>query len=210
MSTSEATRPGPTATAASTICTDPNEYGLSNTQYGLMFLPQVATAITASPLGARAGRRFGTMVTVGRVLFAAIDRRLSVRTTYRLLPFLLAATFAVIALLPDGSTAAGIVAFGVAGLGCSALLPLTIGFGTKELARSAAMLAGGVIAAYQLGYGLAAVGVGPLLDHGVSLATIYGIAAAVAVGLGAVSLGVTRALRTEGATTDAAAMERPG
>ena len=44
----------------------------------------------------------------------------------------------LIALLPDGSTAAGVVAFGVAGLGCSALLPLTIGFGEKELAALAA------------------------------------------------------------------------
>ena len=46
--------------AASTIFTDPDEYGLSNTQYGLLFVPQVVTAIAASLLGARAGRRFGT------------------------------------------------------------------------------------------------------------------------------------------------------
>jgi MFS family permease len=46
--------------AASTIFTSPDEYGLSNTQYGVLFLPQVATAITASLLGARFGRRFGT------------------------------------------------------------------------------------------------------------------------------------------------------
>src|SRR5215470_9850552 len=31
--------------AASTIFTDPSQYGLSNTQYGTMFLPQVMTAI---------------------------------------------------------------------------------------------------------------------------------------------------------------------
>jgi len=34
--------------AASTIFTNPSQYGLSNTQYGTMFLPQVVTAITAS------------------------------------------------------------------------------------------------------------------------------------------------------------------
>ena len=33
--------------AASTVFTDPGEYDLSNTQYGILFLPQVATAITA-------------------------------------------------------------------------------------------------------------------------------------------------------------------
>ena len=38
--------------AASTIFTDPDEYDLSNTQYGVLFLPQVATAITASLLAA--------------------------------------------------------------------------------------------------------------------------------------------------------------
>jgi hypothetical protein len=31
--------------AASTIFTDPDEYDLSSSQYGAMFLPQVATAI---------------------------------------------------------------------------------------------------------------------------------------------------------------------
>jgi MFS family permease len=46
--------------AASTIFTDPDEYDLSNTQYGVFFLPQVATAITASLLGAVLARRLGT------------------------------------------------------------------------------------------------------------------------------------------------------
>ena len=46
--------------AASTIFTDPDEYGLSSSQYGLLFVPQVVTAIAASLLGASLGRRFGT------------------------------------------------------------------------------------------------------------------------------------------------------
>jgi fucose permease len=136
---------------------------------------------------------FWAMVTVGRVLFAAIDRWLALRVTYRVLPFLLAATFAVIALLPDGSTTAGILAFGIAGLGCSALLPLTIGFGQDELTRFAAGVAGGVIAFYQVGYGIAAFGVGPLLDGGVSLGTVYAGSAVIAVVMGIASFGVTRA-----------------
>jgi len=44
--------------AASTIFTNPSQYGLSNTQYGTMFLPQVVTAITASLLGGK--RRSGS------------------------------------------------------------------------------------------------------------------------------------------------------
>ena len=46
--------------AASTIFTDADQYDLSNTQYGVLFLPQVATAVSASLLGALLGRRFGT------------------------------------------------------------------------------------------------------------------------------------------------------
>ena len=45
--------------AASTIFTDTSEYGLSSTQYGTMFLPQVALAIATSlgqPGGLVAGR----------------------------------------------------------------------------------------------------------------------------------------------------------
>src|SRR6516164_7281504 len=43
--------------AASTIFTEKSEYGLSSSQYGNMFLPQVALAITASLLGAGLARR---------------------------------------------------------------------------------------------------------------------------------------------------------
>src|SRR5450755_2321507 len=46
--------------AASTIFTSPSQYGLSNTQYGTMFLPQVITAITGSLLAGRLAQRFGT------------------------------------------------------------------------------------------------------------------------------------------------------
>ena len=143
---------------------------------------QAAIALTA----------FWGMVTVGRVLFAAVDRWLPMRTTYHALPFLLAGTFALIALLPEGDATSGILAFGLAGLGCSALLPLTIGFGERELATFAAAMAGGVIAAYQVGYGIAAFGVGPLLDHGVGLPTIYGTTALVALAMGIASFAVVR------------------
>jgi hypothetical protein len=54
-------------------------------------------------------------------------------------------------------------------------------------------VAGGVIAFYQVGYGIAAFGVGPLLDHGVKLPTIYGLSAIIAVAMGIASFGVTRA-----------------
>ena len=56
--------------------------------------------------------------------------------------------------------------------------------------------AGGVIAFYQLGYGIAAFGVGPLLDCGSAYPTIYAFAAAVAAVMGAWSFVVARSRPT--------------
>ena len=67
------------------------------------------------------------------------------------------------------------LAFGLAGLGCSALLPLTISFAQEDLVAMSAATAGLVIAAYQLGYGIAAFGAGPLQDAGVTLPAIFAI-----------------------------------
>ena len=321
--------------AASTIFTSPQEYDLSNTQYGVLFLPQVATAITASLLGAWLGRRFDTkrvylaglgaglvsmslllvsaffesdtsvafpllllattflgvgfgltvpalntltaafhpravdssvlvlnallglgtalapvlvaifiglgfwwglpvlsgallygvcetingnwsqldmtselgasttvaalaltafwsMVTVGRILVVAVERWVPVRVTFHVLPFVVASAFVVISVLGEGGAGLGIVAFGLAGLGCSALLPLTISFGQVQLAAISAAMAGGVIAFYQVGYGIAAFGTGPLLDNGVALSRLYAISAAIAAAMGLLSFAVAR------------------
>ena len=62
--------------------------------------------------------------------------------------------------------------------------------------------AGGVIAFYQLGYGLAAFGVGPLRDAGVELSTVYGLAAIVAVAMGAWSFVVAARRPPRGASLD--------
>jgi len=143
---------------------------------------QAALALTA----------FWGMVTVGRVVFAAVQRWVPARLAYHVLPVVLAGAFVLIAALPDDAPALGVLAFGLAGLGCSALLPLTISFGQGELTAISAAVAGGVIAFYQLGYGLAAFGIGPLLDAGVELATIFRLAAAVALALAGASLVVAR------------------
>jgi hypothetical protein len=65
------------------------------------------------------------------------------------------------------------------------LLPLTISFGQEELVPMAAAVAGGVIAFYQLGYGIAAFGAGPLQDAGIDLSTLFGVTAIVALAMGA-------------------------
>jgi hypothetical protein len=163
-------------------------YGVCETVNGNWSQLDMTSELGASTtVAAVALTAFWAMVTVGRVVFAAAQRWLPSRVTYHVLPFLLAGTFALIALLSDGDAALGVLAFGLAGLGCSALLPLTISFGQEELVSISAAMAGGVIAFYQLGYGLAAFGVGPLLDAGVGLPTVYALAAIVAVGMGFMS-----------------------
>ena len=168
-------------------------YGICETLNGNWSQLDMTSELGASTTeAALALTAFWAMVTVGRVVFAALQRRVPPRLTYHVLPFLLAGAFVLIALLPDDAPAAGVLAFGLAGLACSALLPLTISFGQKELPSVSAAVAGGVIAFYQLGYGIAAFGVGPLLDGGVELPTIYGFAALVAVAMGLWSFVVAR------------------
>jgi hypothetical protein len=53
-------------------------------------------------------------------------------------------------------------------------------------------MAGGVIAFYQLGYGIAAFGVGPLADSGVSLWRIFGFTAIISAMMALLSFFVTR------------------
>jgi predicted MFS family arabinose efflux permease len=86
--------------------------------------------------------------------------------------------------------------FALAGLGCSALLPLTITFGQQGLAVMSAAMAGAVIAFYQVGYGLAAFGVGPLLDAGHHLSTLYVAAAVVTIAMWLLSFLVVRGVRS--------------
>jgi predicted MFS family arabinose efflux permease len=135
---------------------------------------------------------FGATLTAGRVLFAAVERWAPPRLVYRCLPFVSAAALVLIALLPRDEPWLGLLAFALAGLGCSALLPLTISFGQDELTAIAASVAGGLIAFYQMGYGIAAFGVGPLKDYaGLSLNSLFGFAAVVALILAALLFVVT-------------------
>jgi fucose permease len=169
-------------------------YGVVETMNGTWATLYMTQDLGASAvLASLALTAFWGAVTGGRVLFAAVARWLPGPAAYRSLPFVVAAAFVVTALLPKSQPLLGIIAFGVAGLGCSALLPLTISFGEKELTTIAASVAGGLIACYQVGYGLAAFGVGPLREQaGLSLGTIVGGTAAAALALAALSFAVVR------------------
>jgi fucose permease len=169
-------------------------YGIVETMNGnwaTLYMTQDLSASAA--LASLALTVFWGSVTGGRVLFVAVARWLPQRATYRILPFVVAAAFVVTALVPKDQPLLGIVAFGIAGLGCSALLPLTISFGEQALTKMAASVAGGLVAFYQMGYGIAAFGVGPLRERaGLSMSSILGGTAVVALALAALSFALVR------------------
>jgi fucose permease len=174
--------------AAFAVC-----YGICETMNGNWSQLDMTSSLGASATQASlALAAFWAMVTAGRVLFAAIGRWLPARVTYHILPVLLVGTFLLTGALSGPHAAAGIAVFALAGLGCSALLPLTISFGEEDLTAISAAMAGGVIAFYQLGYGIAAFGVGPLHDAGTSLSRIFGFTAIIAAAMGLLSFFVTR------------------
>ena len=127
---------------------------------------------------------FWGAVTGGRLLFASIDRWMPERIVFKILPAVICVAFLLVPLIPAGNPLAGLALFALAGLGCSAMLPLIISFGQKQMPAIAASVAGLLIAFYQLGYGLAAFGVGPLENMAsLSLNHIFAATAVPAIGL---------------------------
>jgi fucose permease len=142
---------------------------------------QAAYALTA----------FWVMVTLGRVAIAFLDRFIAARWIYLGLPILLALAFQIVAMADDAVS--GIAAFAIAGLACSAFLPFSISFAGTEFPRQAARMSGALIAVYQVGYGVAAFGVGPVRDSvGLSYSTVFAVGSFVAAALALAALLVIR------------------
>jgi len=148
-------------------------YGIAETLNGNWSGPYLTSERGVSAGGASlALAAFWGMVTIGRILFAALSTRTTARWIYAGLPVLLMVAFQ--AILRIRGEAGGIVAFGLAGLGCSAFFPLCISLSAKQFPRFAAATPGELVAFYQAGYGVAAFGVGPLRDlTGRPLGMIY-------------------------------------
>jgi fucose permease len=160
-------------------------YGVCETLNGNWASIYMSNGLGASvSLASLALTIFWVTVTAGRVLFAVIEKGCPPSVTYRGLPVLLSVAFFAIAWTPRTHPVLALVFFGLAGLGCSALLPLVISFGQTELKSMAASVAGGLIGFYQMGYGLAAFGVGPLQEWaGLSLRSVYDGAIVCSLGL---------------------------
>jgi predicted MFS family arabinose efflux permease len=103
---------------------------------------------------------------------------------FKILPAVICIAFLLVPLIPPGSPLPGLAVFALAGLGCSAMLPLIISFGQKCMPAIAPSVAGLLIAIYQLGYGVAAFGVGPLESMAkLPLPHIFAATAVPAIGL---------------------------
>jgi FHS family glucose/mannose:H+ symporter-like MFS transporter len=134
---------------------------------------------------------FWAMVTLGRLVVAILSVWVPPRWIYRVLPLLLVAALLIV---PRAATAAeGVMFFGLAGLACSAFLPLSIGFAERQFTHLAELVAGELMAAYMIGYGIAAFAVGPLVDvTSVRLGGLYGGASLVAAAMAALAYVLTR------------------
>lgn len=165
-------------------------YGIVETLNGNWSGPYLTGERGASVRGASLALvAFWAMVTIGRVLFATVSSRATTRWIFVGLPILLIAAFQMIS--RAGGEASDIAAFGVAGLGCSAFFPLCISLSGQEYPRLAAAMSGGIVAFYQVGYGVAAFGVGPLRDFaGLTFRAIYSLGSIVAAAMFAVALAV--------------------
>lgn len=158
-------------------------YGACETLFGnwatIYLHDEVRLAVTWASVALAA---FWAMVTVGRVLVAAVAVRHPVRAIYVALPVLMLGSFLGVSRVSGG--VGGVLAFAVAGLACSAFFPLSIDFAEAEFRGRAASVSGRLVAAYIVGYGVGAFGVGPLRDAAeLSLGRIYGSASVVALGM---------------------------
>lgn len=155
-------------------------YGIVETLNGNWAMLYLSSERGVSAQGASfALAAFWVMVTVGRVLIALISQLVPPRWIYVALPALSLVVFQLASQVQ--SEAGGIIVFGLAGLACSGFLPLSISFAGGEFPRLSAVMAGGLIAFYQLGYGVAAFGIGPLQGlFGLSFSTVFAAGSVVA------------------------------
>jgi MFS transporter, FHS family, glucose/mannose:H+ symporter len=164
-------------------------YGIGETMFGnwgTTLLVGKGVSATAANDGLAV---FWAAVTLGRLVIALASTRVRSTHIYGALPWAIAA--ALLVFPAAGSAAAGIGVFAFGGLACSGFFPMTVGYGEATFPSIVELAAGWLIAAYQVGYGLAAFGAGAL-QHVVSLAAVFRIAASAAVAMGLLALVVAR------------------
>ena len=137
--------------------------------WGVLYLHEERGLSTA-----RAGVALATFwasVTAGRALVAALTRVVPARAIYVALPLVAGTAFAA---LRGAGEATAPLAFAVAGLGCSAFLPLTISFAAQVDPARAESAAGLMLAAFMGGQGVSNTMVGFARGQGrIALGTLF-------------------------------------
>lgn len=172
-------------------------YGLNETLNGNWASLMMSRSLGSAPQqAALALTLFWALVTAGRLFFARFARIFPPRLLLVGLPAMLAVVFLGISRLSPGETNAGLGLFALAGVGCSALLPLIISFGEQQLPQLGQSTAGILIALYQVGYGLAAFGGGALQESlNLPMQTIFGWGAILALLQALISLPISVKVR---------------
>jgi len=163
-------------------------YGICETVFGNWSTIYLKTEVRVPLYWAElALAAFWAMVTVGRIAVAIVSAWVDARWIYAMLPVFILAAFLGIPRV-GGVAAANVVAFGFAGVACSAFFPLSISLAEQEYSRMAAAVSGGLVAAYMVGYGVGAFGVGPIRDAGhLALSTVYTDTSVLAAGMAVVA-----------------------
>jgi predicted MFS family arabinose efflux permease len=160
-------------------------YGLGETMFGNWGTTLLVGKHIAATSANNALAVFWAMVTLGRLAVAVASSRIPSTYIYVALPWAIAA--ALLLAPAAGSAGAGIAVFAFAGLACSGFFPMTIGYGESTFPSIVELAAGWLIAAYQLGYGLAAFGAGAL-QRVISLSAVFRLVAVATVGMGLLAL----------------------
>jgi fucose permease len=164
-------------------------YGVAETMFGNWGTTLLVGHHVRAPSANGALAAFWAGVTVGRLVISIVSSKVRSTAIYVALPWLMAAALLLAPLAR--SAAAGIGVFAFAGLACSGFFPMTIGYGEATFPAMVELAAGWLIAAYQLGYGIAAFG-GGAVQNVVSLSTAFRAVAVLAVVMGVCAVPIAR------------------
>lgn len=164
-------------------------YGLAETMFGNWG----TTLLTGQGIKPEAAddalAAFWAAVTVGRLLIALVSGKIRSTRIYVVLPWVICGA---LLLAPTARSAgAGIALFAFGGLACSGFFPMTVGYGESTFPTIIELATGWLIAAYQLGYGIAAFGAGAL-QNVVSLFVIFRLVAVLVVPMAVLAAVIAR------------------
>jgi len=164
-------------------------YGLAETMFGNWGTTLLTGQGVKADSADDALAAFWAAVTVGRLLIALVSGKIRSTRIYVVLPWVICGA---LLLAPTARSAgAGIALFAFGGLACSGFFPMTVGYGESTFPTIVELATGWLIAAYQLGYGIAAFGAGAL-QNAVSLTVIFRLVAVLVVPMAVLAAVIAR------------------